>query len=440
MENRSGGYLPTYESTDTSQRHFRRNFGLGVINGGLYIGGLAFCEPATVLPVFVSLFTGSSVLIGLTGTLTSVGWLLPQLAVARYVEHLPQKMRLYAIAAAFRTASWMGLVISVMWADNLAPGAYLVVFFACLGSFSLFGGVSGIAFLDIVAKTIPPGRRGRYFGYRRFLASIMAAAAGIVVSYVLGNPDRFPFPGNYCVLFSLTFIFLVMAVVSFLCVVEPRGSVKPARERTSGEYLSQVRLVLSQDRAFRNFLSVMVLASTMSLSLPFYVIYATEVLGAPTSWVGIFVTVDMLANLVATLAWGYLGDAKGYRTVIRMCTVVCMATPVLALMSPSYLAFTLVFVLRGSGSTGLWIGKNNYLLEIAPVIRRPTYIGIVNTTLAFVMLLPVVGGIVVDLSSYAVLFAITAVLLLVSTFRASSLVEPRAISNRPPPGTAGSGP
>ena len=425
MDGRYRGVEPRYESTPISERHFKRNFFLGVTNGTLYIGGLAFSQPSTVLPVFVALFTKSSILIGLTGTLTSVGWLLPQLAVARYAEHLPRKLRLYGLAALCRLVSWLGLVISVTLADDLDPGTYLIIFFVCLGGFSLTGGASGIAFLDIVGKTIPPVKRGRYFAYRRFYSGIIAAAAGSIVAYILGNPDRYPFPRNYFLLFSLTFGFLLSAIAAFMFTVEPEGRVKPERERSSSEYLSKVREVLSEDRNFRKFLSVMVLSNTSSLSIPFYAIYATSVLGAPTSWVGWYVTVETVAILFSNLVWGYMGDAGGYRRIIRICAFLSMAAPFVALAAPNYLIFAAVFAFKGAGTTGLWLAKNNYSLEVAPVTSRPTYVGILNTSLAFVMLLPVVGGLVIDLASYWVLFAMTGFLVLASVVEAAKLDEPR---------------
>jgi MFS family permease len=425
VEGRYGGAGPTYERSEVAERYSRRNFTLGVINGTLFISGYAFSQPATVLPVFVSLFTKSSLLIGLTGTLTSVGWLLPQLAVARYAEHLPKKLRLYGIAAICRIVSWFLLAASVLWADDLSPGAYLLVFFACLAGFSLTGGASGIAFLDIVGKTIPPGRRGRYFGYRRFFSGVISAFAGVVVAYVLGNPEKFPFPRNYFILFFLTFVFITSGISFFMFVKEPKGSVKAERERTSGEYLTQVRRVVTEDGNFRHFLIVMVLSHASALSTPFYVIYATAVLGAPASWVGWYVTIETVAILISNLTWGYVGDARGYRTIIRVCTVLSMAAPFLALLSPDYRILSLVFALKGAGITGLWLAKNNYALEIAPVTRRPTYVGLLNTSLAFVFLLPVVGGIIVDTASYGVLFLLTGLVVLVSVVQATKLEEPR---------------
>jgi MFS family permease len=425
MAGRSRGYEPTYEETEVGTRHFRRNFSLGVVNGALYIGGLTFSAPTTILPVFVALFTKSSILIGLTGTMLSFGWLLPQLAVARYAEHLPTKKKLYAFAALFRLIAWLALVLSVMLADDIKPGSYLVIFFVCLGAFSLMGGASGIAFIDIVGKIIPPERRGRFFGYRRFFSGILAALAGVAVVYILGDTVRFPFPSNYFILFGLTFVFVLAAVVCFLFIQEPEGTVKAKREDTSRQYLSQVRQVLSNDHDFRQYLVVMILANVGALSLPFYVIYAINILGAPVSWVGVFVTIEMLATLGANLAWGYAGDAKGYRGVIRACTIVAVLTPVAALVSPNYYIFGLVFVLKGASTTGLWLAKNNYALEIAPVTRRPTYMGVVNTSLAFVMLLPLLGGVIVDVASYYLLFAVTGVILLASVFESWKLAEPR---------------
>jgi MFS family permease len=419
-----GGPEPSHEWSEDHDRNFKRNFNVGVINGTLYIGGLAFSEPATVLPVFVSLFTGSSILIGLTGTLTSVGWLLPQLAVARYAEHLPTKMRMYKMAALFRLTAWLCLVISVSWADELDPTLYLLIFFLCLGAFSLVGGASGIAFMDIVAKTIPPERRGRYFGYRSFFSGFIAALAGLVVAYVLGNPDKFPFPNNYFILFSLTFVFVLAAVVVFLFTIEPEGTVKP-QVRTSGEFMGQVKTVLSTDRNFRKFLMVMILANTWAMTIPFYVIYATEILGAPVAWVGIYVTIEMISIIVSNLIWGYLGDTRGNRMIILTCISVALLATLLALISPNYVFFSLVFVLKGTASRGLWLGKNNYSLEIAPITRRPTYVGILNTSLAFAMMTPIVGGIIIDVASYWVLFSVTAILIFISLLKAFKLEEPR---------------
>ena len=418
-------YSPSYEESPASRRYAKRNFWLGVLNGTLYISGLSFSQPATIFPVFVSLFTHSSILIGLSGTLTSVGWLLPQLLVARYTEHMSKKMKLYRIGAALRLSCWLALTIMTIWAKEMRPALYLALFFLFLTSFSLFGGLSGVAFLDIIGKTIPPNRRGRLFGYRRFFSGIIASLAGLVVAYILGSPGKFPFPVNYFILFLLTFIFILSGILCFFFVVEPEGTVDVGRERTHAQFLKGVKNVFRQDKNYVRFLAVMILSSASSLAIPFYVVYAKQMLGAPAGWVGAYVTIEMAATLVSNLLWGYLGDAKGYRIVISVCSFVSLLAPLVALLAPNYYLFGLVFVLKGAGWTGIWMAKNNYLLEVAPVVRRPTYIGILNTSLAFAMLLPVLGGVVVDAASFYLLFIITIGVTGPSYALAINLVEPR---------------
>jgi MFS family permease len=66
-----------------------------------------------------------------------------------------------------------------------------------------------------------------------------------------------------------------------------------------------------------------------------------------------------------------------------------------------------VFVLIGFSTSGGGIGFTNYLLEIAPEQLRPTYIALRGTALGLTMLLPVLGGLVIDVYSYQVTFLIS---------------------------------
>lgn len=55
------------------------------------------------------------------------------------------------------------------------------------------------------------------------------------------------------------------------------------------------------------------------------------------------------------------------------------------------------------------IGKDNYLLDMAPVRERPKYISLTGTLLFPVSLFPLLGGVIVQYVSYQVLFFATAV-------------------------------
>ena len=64
----------------------KRNQTLGVMNGMLVNLGNTFVDPFTVLPVFITTFGGSSVLVGLVSAAFTAGWFLPQVFVSSLVQ------------------------------------------------------------------------------------------------------------------------------------------------------------------------------------------------------------------------------------------------------------------------------------------------------------------------------------------------------------------
>ena len=74
---------------------------------------------------------------------------------------------------------------------------------------------------------------------------------------------------------------------------------------------------------------------------------------------------------------------------------------------------------------GRVIGKTNFLLDIAPPKERPLYISINGTLNIPVMLFPLLGGIIVQHTSYTFLFIITSVLILIGVLLSFKLEEPR---------------
>ena len=70
-------------------------------------------------------------------------------------------------------------------------------------------------------------------------------------------------------------------------------------------------------------------------------------------------------------------------------------------------------------------GFLNFILELAPVEERTTYIALTNTLCGVLLVVPFLGGWILQATSYPVLFAVTAIgttLALVLSFR---LKEPR---------------
>jgi len=187
-------------------------------------------------------------------------------------------------------------------------------------------------------------------------------------------------------------------------------------------------------------LVVQFLARAAGMATPFYIVYARRALGVSAGMVGVYLTWATLAGIASTLVWGRISDRRGNRGLILLVGLVGLATPLAALSIPllaswqpsmaaqAPYAFTAVFALSSISQMGLFIGYNNYLLDIAPAEDRPLYIGLANTLTGLTLLVSAVGGLIVDLAGLAVLFWVAVAFYVGALLLAGRLREPREIA------------
>ncbi len=389
------------------ERYFKRNFSLGVINGVFFNLVLAFISGSTILPLFISQLTDSNILIGLSSTLETIGWLSPQLFVAGMTLYQKNQLPLYIKTAYIRIISFFLLVLSVFFLGERNPQLLLIFFFLFFAVYSLSGGISGVAFMDIVGKTIPFNKRGSFFGMRMFFGGTLAVLAGILVEKILGN---YQFPINFGIIFALAFFFILLGLISFSWVKEPPLT-EIKTKRSLRENLYQGLKIFKHDREFRLFYIVQLIIGAYVLGLPFYVIYAERFLKIPPQTVGIFLTSQMVGFVLSNIFWGYLSN-RGKNKEVLLITAIISSFPPLILLAyhffylPIFL-YSSIFFFLGTITSGLSIGYMNYLLEISPEAERPIYVGFLHTFTAPSIFLSAVGGIIIQLTSFRFLYILT---------------------------------
>jgi MFS family permease len=408
-------------------RRYDRSFTLGVVNGVLFNLAEAVLGGTTVLPIFISNLTASKVLIGLAGTLGDAGWFMPQLAVANIIEHRERKMPLYLWSGIVRMAAIWAIAIAVAVAGHKAghagSGLLLAGFFILYSTYSLAGGVAGIPFMDIVAKTVPADRRGTFFGLRIGIGGAAAALGGIFVSGILRTR---PFPQSFTILFFATAAVVTVALVSFIMVKEPAGSYRETR-MPFWQFLHRGPALFKKVKSYRRLFIVRVLLAVWGMALPFYIILAREKHALPPGSVGIFLSIQVVGSIVSNLLWGYLSNHVGNKKVLELVSAIAVACPIVALVGvagiPSastavtassgataggapIVLFGVVFFLIGVSLAGINLGFNSYILDVCPADERPAYLGFMSTFLSPAMLLSALGGLVIEKTSYAALFGI----------------------------------
>ncbi|MBI3056358.1 MAG: MFS transporter, partial [Betaproteobacteria bacterium] len=110
------------------------------------------------------------------------------------------------------------------------------------------------------------------------------------------------------------------------------------------------------------------------------------------------------------------GDRRGKRELLEIVAALGAVAPLLTLawiagdagrgaLALPY--FAVVFALLGAIGNGGTIAYLGYLMEISPDDRRPAYSGYFNALAAPAALLPMAGGAVAEVTSFATVFAVS---------------------------------
>ncbi len=419
----------------TSAPYYWQNFTSFVLDYVFFGVGMAFISQSTVLPSFVSQLTDSAPLIGLSSTIITGAWLLPQLFAASYLADKDRKKPYLMLAAAVgRPVLWLFAGVLFV-AGDISPTLLLGLLFISLTVYMGTDAIASVAWLDMLGKIIPPTRRGRLFGIGQFFAGLLTVGVGAVINALLG-PQGPPFPRNYAWLFFLAGLSLLISVLVMVFLREP-AQPTPAKRLSWSEFLPKLLTVLRENRTFSLATVARLLVGLSGMALPFYVVYATEELNLGFESVGIFLSSQVIGGILAGFVWAYLNERSGSRIVIQCSTMLAVASPLLALLmgpvarlagaSATYV-YALIFVAIGAWNSSILPGFFNFILELAPAEERTTYIALTNTLCGVLMVVPFLGGWLLQATSYPALFAITAAGIAVGLVLTFRLEEPRQMN------------
>jgi MFS family permease len=220
---------------------------------------------------------------------------------------------------------------------------------------------------------------------------------------------------NYAWLFGLAGLCTLLGLGALASIHEPLEDV-PQERASWRSYLPQLVKILREQTAYRRAIAAWLISGLVALATPFYVLFATDHLRLTPGTIGLFIIAQTLGSLIGSSGFGALAERKGPGAVIRASIVASVTGPLMALAlyfvrQASWLtwAYAWVFVALGIVNSSIMLGFMNYILELAPPAQRPTYMGLSNTLGGVLVLVPMLGGWLLQATSYPVLFAAAAV-------------------------------
>ncbi len=408
-------------------RHLKRNFILILLDYVFFGAAYSLVSPQTVVPDFVSRLTSSELIIGLSGSIYQFAWLVPQLLFAQIISRSTRR-RPYMSRTVVPLRMSMGVMSALIALSG--PDSHtniLITFLSFYALFAMGDGLVTVVWADMLASSIPEHWRGILFSLGQVGVAFSTLGTREIVRHLLGSSGP-AFPQNYALMFGIaTAIFIVGAFSLVMTRDEDHGMpVEPGPPMR--QYLAYLGTLLRSDRDFRQLTIVRLLFDLTAMGLPFYVVVgANELKLHHDTVVGDSILLATVGTTCASILMAWLSRQSGSRAVIRLSGLACILHPGLALLSLTMgqPALYLAFAFAGAVNAAIAPGYFDWIITHAPPDRRPIYVGLANTISAVSHLAPFLGGFILTLTSYPVLFGLSAFLALLGLFSSLFLSEPR---------------
>ncbi|TWT77728.1 Major Facilitator Superfamily protein [Posidoniimonas polymericola] len=412
-----------------------RNFFWLMLHQVLLRIGWIFKTESIVMPMFLSMIGGSSLMIGLLPVLNRLGFSVPPLLYAQPLKLSPLKQRMVARSSLLMAAPFA--VLSAVWFSGAwqttgGSAAWWMpwLFLAVYGWFFCLTGVNQLGMHALHGKLIRADLRGRLY-----TAAVIVGAPVAVVSAWLLLPGWLKLPdGGFGWIFGFTALAFLASGSMLLFTREAPDRLTEPPTKPLQKFVDAWRVVRDDPRARPVAILSGLVCFNFMLFPHYQSLYPRRPGGTVVDYLGeimLWVCVQNAATAVVSLVAGPLADWMGNRAALRCSTLGLASGPLIALLlaqaSPEAAReqFYLVFMPLGFMPVTIKL-LMNYTLEAAPDDDHPQYVAAIGMCIAMPVIVgaPVVGYLVGRFGAAPVFIGGLAVLLL-AFLQSLRLPEPR---------------
>ncbi|EPX80006.1 MFS transporter [Litoreibacter arenae] len=362
--------------TEGAKKHEPRSFLRHAAALGMTKLADGLIDPKLVLSWLLTTLGAPAFYVGLLVPIREAGALLPQLALASWVEGMAQRKWAWVAGAVGQGASALAIVLVALSFEGALAGGLICVALAVL---ALSRSLCSVSYKDILGETVAQSHRGSATG----IAS-STASAGVIVFALLLMSGVFAREGLVLVSIGLAACLwgLAALVMASLHEEETKSSDQ------SFNPLAQFR-ILREDAQLRRFIVTRGLLVSTALAPPYMILLAGS--EGALSQLGALVLASALASLLSSYVWGRLSD-RSSRLVLLLsgvsgsgALVATLVFSALGLLETIWALPLALFALM-IAYHGVRQGRSTYLVDMSPEGQRAAYTAVSNTVIGVLLL------------------------------------------------------
>jgi len=379
------------------------NFFCLLFEGAFNILGMNLLGMTTIVPIFLQSYGANMKIIGFVSALTiSLPMIIP-LFVGNLVTGTKSKKNFIIRVNSFSRTSILIMVPILLF--NLNSKIVIWTFIAVISFFFIGQAASGLAWMDVFARTISIEKRGKLLGILQIIAGFASVVASLFIKAILDNVTM---SSNlkYAIILGLPGTLFIFTLFAMLPLREDLKGICLNKAKNLRDYVKSLSVCI-KNKSFKLMTMTVMAGTVASTGISFMFLFAKNDLHLHTNQISNMIVIQTIGIIVGGALWGKICVKFGSRHVIRLSEILAIFIPILSLLcflikNPFLVMYTITFLI-GIKNAGM-IGYMNYLIEVTEENLR-VYSMVVRSTLTFPLaFLNLFAGILVDKAGMAPLF------------------------------------
>lgn len=361
--------MPAKQEATALNKQTRKNFVCHCLEGGFYMGGMAFLSPDAVLPKMVDTLGGRVAIVAMMPVLLGAAFSMSQLFSAPLVERLPRLKPWVLVFGFLQRLPYLITGLLLLSGENLGGKMLTWVVLTPVIS-GLIGGLGVVAWMEMVTRMIPEKQRASGWAIRYVIQAVLGIAAGPAIHWILTHQQG---TDGYAILHLIAFGFLALSYTAQIPMREHlMATESPVESKPYFSYLASLPELFLSTPHLGKLVIVRFTGMGYLMILGFLTKHALEVTQRPEADEGFFVTFSQVGTILGSLLAGWWGNRSGGKVLLLTSRLICVGVCIWVSAVSSYPAFLAAFFVVGFGLFIDRVGDLTLAAELCPVERRST--------------------------------------------------------------------